>query len=87
MSEGKRHPLPASDEARHDQIPEQLAREKGVGDDSKPIVQPAAEAVDPAGETYRSGDHEQQQGDQGDQDALQQDGSDQPDNPFQVDQS
>ena len=34
---GGRHPLPDSDEARHDEIPEDLAEEKGRGDDSKPV--------------------------------------------------
>jgi hypothetical protein len=46
------HPLPASEEARHDEIPEHLEREKGRGDDSPAAVQPAAEAVAPDGESY-----------------------------------
>lgn len=50
---GKGHPLPGSDEARHNEIPEDVAREKGRGDDSKPVVQPGREAVNPDGEPYR----------------------------------
>lgn len=49
---GKGHPLPGSDEARHDEIPENLACEKGRGDDSKPAVQPGRDAVNPDGEPY-----------------------------------
>lgn len=47
-----RHPLPRSEEARHDEIPEHLEREKGVGDDSAAPVQPAKAPVDPDGEPY-----------------------------------
>ena len=50
---GKGHPLPASGEARHDEIPENVERAKGVGDDSAPVVQPGPEAADPDGQTYR----------------------------------
>ena len=53
---GKGHPLPASDEARHDEIPEGLAEEKGRGDDSRPAVQPGGTAVNPDGEPYRYDD-------------------------------
>ena len=53
---GKGHPLPASDEARHDEIPEDLEAAKGRGDDSKPAVQPGREAVNPDGEPYRDDD-------------------------------
>jgi len=49
-----RHPLPRSDEARHDEIPEHLEREKGQGDDSGARVQPAGAPVDPEGEAYGS---------------------------------
>ena len=49
---GKGHPLPGSDEARHNEIPENVAEDKGVGDDSKPAVQPGREAVNPDGEPY-----------------------------------
>jgi hypothetical protein len=41
---GKGHPLPGSDEARHDRIPEHLERDKGRGDDAEARIQPAAEA-------------------------------------------
>jgi hypothetical protein len=54
---GKGHPLPASDEARHNEIPEALAEEKGRGDDSKPAVQPRPDAVNPDGEPYRYDDN------------------------------
>ena len=51
---GKGHPLPRSDEARHDQIPEHLERDKGRGDDAEASAQPAV-AVTPEGEAYPSG--------------------------------
>ena len=54
---GKGHPLPASDEARHNEIPEDLAEEKGRGDDSRPAVQPGRDAVNPDGEPYRYDDN------------------------------
>ena len=46
-----RHPLPASEESRHDRIPETIEREKGDGDD---IVEPFAPEpkVAPDGEKY-----------------------------------
>jgi hypothetical protein len=50
---GKGHPLPASDEARHGEIPETAEARKGLGDDSAAVVQPAGEAVNPDGEPYR----------------------------------
>ena len=50
---GKGHPLPASDEARHDEIPEGLEEAKGRGGDSKPAARPEATAVNPDGEPYR----------------------------------
>jgi len=50
------HPLPGSDEARHNEIPEHLEREKGRGDDFAPAVQPEDEAVNPDGEPYAYGD-------------------------------
>ena len=53
---GKGHPLPASDEARHDEIPEHLERDKGQGDDARAAVQPAGEGVNPDGEPYAAGD-------------------------------
>ena len=51
-----RHPLPASGEARHQEIPEHLQHEKGRGDDPSGIVQPQQEAVTPDGEPYRYDD-------------------------------
>jgi hypothetical protein len=53
---GKGHPLPGSDEARHNEIPEHLERDKGRGDDPASVVQPADEPVTPDGERYRYGD-------------------------------
>jgi hypothetical protein len=53
--EGKGHPLPASDEARHGEIPESVEAEKGRGDDDEAAVAPAGEAVNPDGEPYRYG--------------------------------
>ena len=52
----KGHPLPASDEARHGEIPEGLERKKGEGDDDEAVVQPDPEAAAPDGETYRYDD-------------------------------
>jgi hypothetical protein len=50
--DGKGHPLPASDESRHGEIPEGAIEEKGFGDDSVEAVQPARQAVNPDGEPY-----------------------------------
>lgn len=57
MDDGKGHPLPASDEARHHEIPEGIEAEKGQGDDAKPVVQPGKEATAPDGERYRYDDN------------------------------
>ena len=57
MSEGEGHPLPGSDEARHKEIPEGVAEEKGRGDDSRPVVQPGRDATAPVGERYRYDDN------------------------------
>jgi hypothetical protein len=46
------HPLPASDEARRDLVPEHLEEEKGLGDDAAARVQPPGKAVDPDGRPY-----------------------------------
>ena len=54
MSDGG-HPLPASEEARHHEIPEHLEREKGKGDDAPEPVQ-ATEPVEPNGDHYAAGD-------------------------------
>lgn len=51
---GKGHPLPGSDEARHDQIPEHLERDKGRGDDAVARIQPPGDAVTPDGEPYNA---------------------------------
>ena len=48
------HPLPASDEARHKEIPENIERRKGVGDDNKAALQP--DAVNPDGTHYPRGE-------------------------------
>jgi hypothetical protein len=54
--EGEGHPLPASDEARHGEIPESAEAEKGRGDDEEAAVTPAGEAVNPDGKPYRNAD-------------------------------
>ena len=53
---GKSHPLPASGEARHEEIPEHLTRDKGCGDDAAAVSQPDPQAVAPDGEPYRYDD-------------------------------
>lgn len=50
MAEGERHPLPASDESRHEEIPEGMAEEKGTGQDQAGAGRP--DAVNPDGEPY-----------------------------------
>ena len=55
--DGEGHPLPGSDEARHNEIPEDLAEAKGRGDDSRPVVQPGRDAVAPDGRRYRYDDN------------------------------
>lgn len=49
---GQGHPLPDSAEAREDEIPEHLVREKGHGDDAYARSRPADDAVAPDGEHY-----------------------------------
>ena len=56
MAEGKGHPLPASGEARHNEIPERAAEEKGRGQDPAEITTPHPDGVNPDGETYRYDD-------------------------------
>ena len=56
MSGGKGHPLPESDEARHNEIPEDIAEEKGRGEDGREVVTPDPAAVNPDGERYRYDD-------------------------------
>jgi hypothetical protein len=58
--EGKRHPLPESGEARHDEVPETLEREKGRGDEGAEIVQPSGRPVAPDGEQYGNARHERE---------------------------
>ena len=53
---GGGHPLPGSDEARHNEIPERAEAEKGRGDDPAPVVQPDGDPVTPDGEPYRYAD-------------------------------
>ena len=50
------HPLPQSDEARHNEIPEQMEEEKGTGEEGEAVVQPRKPAVNPDGEPYRYDD-------------------------------
>lgn len=51
---GSGHPLPASKEARHGEIPERLEEEKGEGDDSPEQLAPQPDGVDPSGKPYRA---------------------------------
>jgi len=51
---GSHHPLPDSEEARHDLIPESVEREKGRGDDASETVSDEV-ATDPNGEPYPAG--------------------------------
>lgn len=53
---GKGHPLPASKEARHNEVPEHAVQQKGRGDDPPRLVQPVSDPVDPDGEPYRYDD-------------------------------
>jgi hypothetical protein len=53
---GSGHPLPASGEARHNEIPEDIEREKGRGDDDPEVATPDEPAVNPDGEPYRYDD-------------------------------
>ncbi|MDT9601002.1 hypothetical protein [Sphingosinicella rhizophila] len=46
------HPLPESDEARHEEIPGDLERKKGRGEDGKAKIQATPEAVLPDGTPY-----------------------------------
>jgi hypothetical protein len=50
--DGNRHPLPASGEARHDEIPETLEREKGRGEECADAIQPSPDPVTPDGTPY-----------------------------------
>ena len=52
---GSGHPLPDSAEAREDEIPEHLVREKGHGDDAHAPASRSGERVAPDGEHYRVG--------------------------------
>jgi hypothetical protein len=56
MSDGKGHPLPGSDEARHHEIPESIERGKGRGDDPAEVTTPDPTGVNPDGEPYRYDD-------------------------------
>ena len=55
MADG--HPLPGSDEARHNEIPEGLEEEKGRGADPRPVTTPNPTGVNPDGEPYRYDDN------------------------------
>ncbi len=50
------HPLPASGEARHGEIPEAAERKKGQGDDDAAVTTPSPEAANPDGSPYRYDD-------------------------------
>ncbi len=52
-AEGRQgHPLPDSDEAREEEIPEHLVRDKGHGDDAHEAARPDGVHVAPDGERY-----------------------------------
>ena len=51
---GEGHPLPASEEAREDEIPEHLVREKGHGDDAEAPSDPSPERTTPDGAHYET---------------------------------
>jgi hypothetical protein len=53
---GGGHPLPGSDEARHNEVPERLEDEKGRGDDPAPVTTPNPDGANPDGEPYRYDD-------------------------------
>lgn len=53
---GSGHPLPDSDEARHDEIPESLEHDKGKGDDAREPTQATPTAVAPDGTPYPTDD-------------------------------
>jgi len=52
---GQGHPLPDSAEAREDEIPEHLVREKGHGDDAPAPASLSGERTAPDGESYPVG--------------------------------
>jgi hypothetical protein len=52
---GQGHPLPASDEARTEALPEHLLREKGKGDDEQEAARSGGKAAAPDGESYPTG--------------------------------
>jgi len=56
VAEGKGHPLPESDEARHNEIPEYLEQAKGRGEEGREAVQPDPTGENPDGERYRYDD-------------------------------
>ena len=49
---GQGHPLPDSEEARDDEIPEHLVRDKGHGDDAHDPARRGKDAVAPDGTAY-----------------------------------
>ncbi len=53
MTDQTGHPLPESEEARHDEIPERVEQAKGEGDEGKAAIQPSQPAARPDGEPYR----------------------------------
>ena len=58
MSGQKRHPLPASEEARDEEIPEHVELEKGLGDDTAAPARPAERPVAPDGAPYGEAAHD-----------------------------
>jgi hypothetical protein len=52
---GQGHPLPESEEARHNEVPEPDEARKGEGEEGRAAVQ-ATRPVNPDGEPYSPGD-------------------------------
>ena len=52
MAAGKGHPLPESDEARHNELPETIEEAKGKGAEGREAIQPHPTGVNPDGKPY-----------------------------------
>ncbi len=48
------HPLPASKEARHGEVPEHLEEKKGKGEDAAEQAAPHPQGVEPSGRPYEA---------------------------------
>jgi len=52
VAAGKGHPLPESDEARHNELPETTEEAKGKGAEGREAIQPHPTGVNPDGKPY-----------------------------------